>query len=309
MFQLYLRLRLKNFGRIVLELGIFRIVFLAIVTMLATMVLFFAENRLAIPVVCIFLLGSYHNLRKDKEFLRTLTAQLPVFLMKEYVLIALPFAAMEMVKGRYIDAIALCLFAGVLPFIKEIKMRQKPIRLPLLYKGGYEYIRMFRQVIWLYALLLLFSIIGAIHGNIRIDKVCLILWGLVQASGYMQSMEDSYLLHFRNFRTLCFFQLKSIAWNTFITSAPLGITLILFSRQWNEVFFFPVFYIAIILYTMGISMLRHIIRSQVLLFMVQLILLLPFYLGSLFVPYLLLPEVAITLLLIYYAHRNIKTLL
>ena len=32
MFQLYLLLRLKNFGRIVIELGIFRIVFLTILT-------------------------------------------------------------------------------------------------------------------------------------------------------------------------------------------------------------------------------------------------------------------------------------
>ncbi len=51
MFQLYLLLRLKNFGRIVIELGIFRIVFLTILTVAAIMILFLAENRFAIPVV------------------------------------------------------------------------------------------------------------------------------------------------------------------------------------------------------------------------------------------------------------------
>lgn len=44
MFQLYLLLRLKNFGRIVIELGIFRIVFLTILTVAAIMILFLAEN-------------------------------------------------------------------------------------------------------------------------------------------------------------------------------------------------------------------------------------------------------------------------
>lgn len=42
MFQLYLLLRLKNFGRIVIELGIFRIVFLTILTVAAIMILFLA---------------------------------------------------------------------------------------------------------------------------------------------------------------------------------------------------------------------------------------------------------------------------
>ena len=44
MFQLYLLLRLKNFGRIVIELGIFRIVFLTILTVAAIMILFLAEK-------------------------------------------------------------------------------------------------------------------------------------------------------------------------------------------------------------------------------------------------------------------------
>ena len=73
MFQLYLLLRLKNFGRIVIELGIFRIVFLTILTVAAIMILFLAENRFVIPVVCVLLLASYHNYRKDKEFLHTLS--------------------------------------------------------------------------------------------------------------------------------------------------------------------------------------------------------------------------------------------
>ena len=62
MFQLYLLLRLKNFGRIVIELGIFRIVFLTILTVAAIMILFLAENRFAIPVVCVLLTKEVMNI-------------------------------------------------------------------------------------------------------------------------------------------------------------------------------------------------------------------------------------------------------
>ena len=68
MFQLYLLLRLKNFGRIVIELGIFRIVFLTILTVAAIMILFLAENRFAIPVVCVLLLASIIIIEKKKSF-------------------------------------------------------------------------------------------------------------------------------------------------------------------------------------------------------------------------------------------------
>lgn len=309
MFQLYLRLRLKNFGRIIPQLGLFRSIFLLLLAGIAVAALFLAENRLAIPVASILLVGSYHNYRKDKALLRNLTKHFPVFLMKEYSLIILPFASMELAKGRLIDALFLETFSLSLPFIKEIKLKQNPIRLPLLYKGGYEYIRMFRQAIWLYALFLLAAIAGAMHGNLRIDKVCFILWGLIQAAAYMQRMDKSYLLHFKDFRTLCRFQLKSMAWNISLTSAPFGITLILFGRDWKEAIFVLSFYAATMVYAMGVSMLRHIIHADALTFMVQFTLLIPFYLGTLFVPYLLLPGTMITLSLIYLAHKNLKTLL
>lgn len=131
-----------------------------------------------------------------------------MFLIKEYTLIALPFAGIEIIKGQFTDAIGLWLFAALLPCLKKIKLEHKPVRLPFLYKGSYEYIRMFRQSFWVYILLFLFATAGTVHGNIKINKVCLILWGLVQASGYLQTMDNRYLLHFKNFKTLCLFQLK-----------------------------------------------------------------------------------------------------
>ena len=199
MFQLYLLLRLKNFGRIVIELGIFRIVFLTILTVAAIMILFLAENRFAIPVVCVLLLAGYHNVRKDKEFLRTLTPHLSVFLIKEYTLIALPFAGIEIIKGQFTDAIGLWLFAALLPCLKKIKLKHKPVRLPFLYKGSYEYIRIFRQSFWVYILLFLFATAGTVHGNIKINKVCLILCTGIRLSANNGQQISSSFQKFQDF--------------------------------------------------------------------------------------------------------------
>ena len=309
MFQLYLLLRLKNFGRIVIELGIFRIVFLTILTVAAIMILFLAENRFVIPVVCVLLLASYHNYRKDKEFLHTLTSHLPVFLIKEYTLITLPFAGMEMIKGRFTEAIGLWLFATLLPFLKEIKLEHKPIRLPFLYKGSYEYIYGCSANLSGYMpYSCFFSIAGTVHGNIKIDKVCVVLWGLIQASGYLQPMDTGYLLHFKNFKTLCRFQSKSIAWNVFITSIPFGLALIASTYDQDEILFFLSYYIATLIYAIGISMLRHIIPSPLLLFIVQLSILMPFIRFS-FGPFLLIPGMALTTLLSCQTRKHLKRLL
>ena len=85
------------------------------------MILFLAENRFAIPVVCVLLLAGYHNVRKDKEFLRTLTPHLSVFLIKEYTLIALPFAGIEIIKGQFTDAIGLMAVRRLITLPEKIK--------------------------------------------------------------------------------------------------------------------------------------------------------------------------------------------
>lgn len=114
---------------------------------------------------------------------------------------------------------------------------------------------------------------------------------------------------FQNFKTLCRFQSKSIAWNVFITSIPFGLALIASTYDQDEILFFLSYYIATLIYAIGISMLRHIIPSPLLLFIVQLSILMPFYLGSLFVPFLLIPGMALTTLLTCQTRKHLKRLL
>lgn len=37
---------------------------------------------------------------------------------------------------------------------------------------------------WLYILLFLIALVGALHGNIRIGKVALIVWGIIQTMAF-----------------------------------------------------------------------------------------------------------------------------
>ncbi len=197
----------------------------------------------------------------------------------------------------------------LITFPERNKTGTQTCPLPFLYKGSYEYIRMFRQSFWIYAYSFFLHTAGTVHGNIKINKVCLVLWGLVQASSYLQTMDNRYLLHFKNFKTLCLFQLKSIAWNVFITSIPFSLALIASTYDQDEILFFLSYYIATLIYAIGISMLRHIIPSPLLLFIVQLSILMPFYLGSLFVPIILIPGIALTTLLTCQTRKHLKRLL
>ena len=88
-----------------------------------------------------------------------------------------------------------------------------------------------------------------------------------------------------------------------------GLALIASTYDQDEILFFLSYYIATLIYAIGISMLRHIIPSPLLLFIVQLSILMPFYLGSLFVPFLLIPGMALTTLLTCQTRKHLKRLL
>ena len=77
----------------------------------------------------------------------------------------------------------------------------------------------------------------------------------------------------------------------FITSIPFSLALIASTYDQDEILFFLSYYTATLIYAIGIGMLRHIIPSPLLLFIVQLSILMPFYLGSLFVPIILIPGI------------------
>ena len=72
----------------------------------------------------------------------------------------------------YIRITPTALFCYLIYYVGTPSIRRLLIeRTKLLYKGSYEYIRMFRQSFWVYILLFLFATAGTVHGNIKINTL------------------------------------------------------------------------------------------------------------------------------------------
>lgn len=55
---------------------------------------------------------------------------------------------------------------------------------------------------WLYILLFLIALVGALHGNIRIGKVALIVWGIIQTMAFTSIPQRQEFTPFLNYPTL-----------------------------------------------------------------------------------------------------------
>ncbi len=308
MFRLYLKLHLRSCFRILAEIGILRCIILVLISVLAIIVLVKVENQWVLPATCIVLLGSYHNYRKDKTFLQLQIKNIIRFYQKEYGLLSSPFIITELAKGQWIIAIGLSIFVLLLPYLKEIRIKQIPIKLPFLYQGGMEYIRMFRQASWVYLLLLFCSIIGAIHGNIRIAKISMIIWYFTQASVYFTIPDILQMHHFKSYRIFSNMLWKVNGWNTLVTGIPFIGTVLIFSSTADTIYFSLSSCVACILYLQNLGLLRQICTTSISLFFIQLPVLLPIFFFSCFIPYLLVPFAAITGVVSYIAHNKLKQL-
>lgn len=98
--------------------------------------------------------------------------------------IVLHFLLLEAWKSRFFEVGIILLAALLLPFLKTVKWKSVVVPLPFLYRGGLEYIRMFRIYGCFYLLFIVIALIEAVHDNIRIGKVAMIIWRIIQATAY-----------------------------------------------------------------------------------------------------------------------------
>lgn len=230
----------------------------------------------------------YHNERKDKDFLRLQTKDAASLLRIEYLLIALPFVLIVCLKTDFLEAGAIVATAILLPQLKTIRWKSTAVPLPFLYKGGLEYIRMFRLYGWLYLLLLLVACMGALHGNIRIAKVSLMIWGIIQTIAFTSIPQRQELTFFLNYSAWQKYLIRSNAWNAAVTGIPLIGIILSFSLVWENVLFSACALAGSVLYLWNLSMTRHLFSSTVAITIYQLIVLIPLYFYACFIPFLLI---------------------
>ena len=283
MFGYYVRLRLRSGGRLLKELGIVRSVLLVGLLALAVAILCKVEASWILPVACLLVIGGYHQTRKDRDFLRRFTDDVPAFFLCEYLLLSLPFAVMAGIRGEWVIALCMPLMICPLPFVRPVRFRITPIRFGFLYAGNMEYLRMFRRMSWLYLVIISISALGCLHGNVRVAKAGMLLWGVIQSGAYSYVPDTHLLQKFKSYRILQGELWKANVWNASVLSLPFGMMCIAGGFRTEDMLFFFSCLMAGILYLQIMALFRWVCPASAGMVMMQLAVCIPLFAWTCFV--------------------------
>lgn len=113
----FLLIRLKQFYRIFLELGIVRsLFFLTSLLFLYYLYLkyYYLYHALIIPLSYVLIIASLHVSRKDKEFLQVFIPNFRLILLLEYLLITLPYFFVALIINQWMHLIGVLIFLSIL---------------------------------------------------------------------------------------------------------------------------------------------------------------------------------------------------
>ena len=283
MFGYYVRLRLRSGGRLLKELGIVRSVLLVGLLALAVAILCKVEASWILPVACLLVIGAYHQTRKDRDFLRRFTDDVPAFFLCEYLLLSLPFAVMAGIRGEWVIALCMPLMICPLPFVRPVRFRTTPVRLGFLYAGNMECLRMFRRMGWLYLIIISISALGCLHGNVRVAKAGMLLWGVIQSGAYSYVPDTHLLQKFKSYRILQGELWKANVWNASVLSLPFGMMCIAGGFRTEDMLFFFSCLMAGILYLQIMALFRWVCPASAGMVMMQLAVCIPLFAWTCFV--------------------------
>ena len=283
MFGYYVRLRLRSGGRLLKELGIVRSVLLVGLLALAVAILCKVEASWILPVACLLVIGGYHQTRKDRDFLRRFTDDVPAFFLCEYLLLSLPFAVMAGIRGEWVIALCMPLMICPLPFVRPVRFRTTPVRLGFLYAGNMECLRMFRRMGWLYLIIISISALGCLHGNVRVAKAGMLVWGVIQSGAYSYVPDTHLLQKFKSYRILQGELWKANVWNASVLSLPFGMMCIAGGFRTEDMLFFFSCLMAGILYLQIMALFRWVCPASAGMVMMQLAVCIPLFAWTCFV--------------------------
>lgn len=115
----FLYIRIKQFLRILIELGIIRsIFFLAFCVFVYFLHLkyYWLNNNIYVPLGYVFLISSIHFSRKDKKFLRLFFENPSILIFSEYIIISLPLLVLAILSFNWLHLLILLLFNTALSF-------------------------------------------------------------------------------------------------------------------------------------------------------------------------------------------------
>ena len=294
MFYQYLKIRAKQTGRLMQGIGTIRSLLVTGLAVILFCVLVKLENPWIMPVVAVFLLWLYHNERKDKAFLTSQIRYARSLLRAEYLLLALPFLIAAISKMNLFSAGGIGMAALLLPEVKTIRIKSLVIPLPLFASGGVEYLRMFRKYWALYLMLLFVALAGSLHGNVRIAKVCLMLWGAMQGLAFIVFPNIHELTYYLNFRLFQKRLLAVILWNVGVSGLLFLIIILGGDLTGQNGLFLLGTFMATAIYLWNLGTVRYLCRTSAELCVYWVVLVLPLFVCSCFSPFMLLPFIGVT---------------
>lgn len=287
--SLYLHLRLKQVVRILAGIGPIRCLFLfGIAT-----ILFYASTKITrawfLPTCHLLVLWLYHNNRNDKAFLALHIRQIKRLFTAEYLLLSLPFLLSGVIASNYIAMPIILLTTVIIPRIRSVKYHSFVLPLPPFHRGDILYRRMYRKYFLLYIVLFFFSFMGALHHNINLCKVSMLLWGVVQGTAYMVIPSKYELAVYDRFNAYLLVMVKSNLWNVFLTLAPFVVLLFVLAHDIETLFFCLALFSSTMLYLLNIGMARFTFETQMAISIYWLLCPLALFLVSVMIPIILIP--------------------
>lgn len=252
MIKSYLKIRIKEILRILLGIGILRVVCLFLICMCG--ILFLVNTEKGILIFFLLCLGGYHSYRQDKYFLKCNFTDINAFFRKEYFIIGALFIVFELLHKHWLSVLGMISFTLLIPFSKKIQFYSRAIRLRFLCQCNLEYIIMVRKYWLIYVLLVLFSIMGLIHDNPRIIKVSMIIWGIIQSSAYNEKTSIYTIINYKNYNTLQRMLWKGSVLNSCISFTTFAFLLSFSIYDVKNFAFLASCIIAAILYLQGVAL-------------------------------------------------------
>ena len=181
--------------------------------------------------------------------------------------------------------IALCmpLMICPLPFVRPVRFRTTPVRLGFLYAGNMECLRMFRRMGWLYLITISISALGCLHGNVRVAKAGMLVWGVIQSGAYSYVPDTHLLQKFKSYRILQGELWKANVWNASVLSLPFGMMCIAGGFRTEDMLFFFSCLMAGILYLQIMALFRWVCPASAGMVMMQLAVCIPLFAWTCFV--------------------------
>jgi hypothetical protein len=216
MLETLIRQRWEMVTNLSKEIGLFLTILFSFAIVFLLYLSALIEQRYAIAGLLAVLM-ILHYLRKDIQLLAILFGKkYRITLLIDYLLISALFLLPQLLAGHFLGATACCLSPIIVAILPFSTPRTHLPSHPLFVRGGILYQSGSRLFLLPYLALCLAAVMGAITDNFNLVYACTAFNGLFLSLSVSRSLEQTYLLHYKDSSWL-------IKWNTIVAVTNVAI--------------------------------------------------------------------------------------